>query len=172
MLKLSAAVPPEIPVPLGAGAVLYVRPAEYFEHVEAERRAFVLLLGLIEAQDSAREIEAALGRQFRGADFTVESWRITAAQCLALIELATLCATRWHGVVDERGETIAAPTREWLALLLRDHDVATRVALALRARIHREVAEGEGSPASPPGGAGTTDGARNANGSAKPAPAA
>jgi hypothetical protein len=152
--RLSSSIPPERAIPLGGNATLWVRPAEMFEQIEAEQNAVQLLAGLITGQDAAMRATAMLGRQFRDADFTDRAWAVAAQQCILLLELATLCATRWEGVLGDDDKPIEKPTREYLALLLRDCEAAKLVSAALHAKIHEEISEKNGSAASLNGGAG------------------
>lgn len=152
--RLSSSIPEERAIALGGGATLWVRPAEMFEQIEAEQNAIQLLAGLITGQDAAMRATAMLGRQFRDADFTDRAWSMAAQQCILLLELATLCATRWEGVLGDDDKPIAKPTREYLALLLRDCGAAKLVSEALHAKIHEETSEKNGSAALPNGGAG------------------
>lgn len=140
-------------VPLPGGAVIFVRPATSFEVDIAAANAARTLTGLIEGQEAAAVALDVLGDEFRQADFTTRSWLDAAAQRVALLELATFCAEKWDGVADEDGKPIEHPTREYLALLLRDSECALRIAAAIRARVHDEISEGNALAASPSGAA-------------------
>lgn len=151
-LQLSKEPPAEQEIELPGGARMWVRPAEFFEHLEAEHDAVKLIAGLVTGQDAAMRASTLLGRQFRDADFTDRAWARAAEQSIMLIELGVRCITRWEGIVDDDGKP-AEPKRENVALLLRDSDIAKRLGLALRTKVNLEVAEKNVSAASPDGAA-------------------
>lgn len=157
MLKLRKGKPKASPVPLGGGAVLFVRPATAFEVDAAYAAAFKLAAGLIEGEAAAETASAILGEEFQRADFTQHGWIDAMAKRIATLELAVLCNDGWLGVADEDGKPIETPTREWLALLLRDREVAVRVDAAINARVHEEIAEKKGSATLPNGGVAVVD---------------
>lgn len=141
MLDLTKGQPSAVPVPLGGDAVAMIRPAT---SIEVDRAAAVVqaqLAGLIAAEDAAALIAAALGEDFYGADFTDPKWQAAAAQQLALVELAALCVENWTGIAVDG--IAVEPSRETVALLLRDPTTSQRVKMAIETRIHREIAEGE-----------------------------
>lgn len=151
MLDLTKGRPGAVAVPLGGDALAMIRPAT---SIEVDRAAAVVraqLAGLIAAEDAAALVAAALGEDFCGADFTDPKWQAAAAQQLALVELAALCIETWTGVAVDG--VAVAPSRETVALLLRDPVTSQRVKVAIETRVHREIAEGEGLPASPSGAA-------------------
>lgn len=141
------------PVMLGSGAAIMIRPATAFEVSQARETVTRLMIGLIAGEDAAAACSAALGEEFAGANFADPAWRDAAASRLALLELTWLCQAGWSGVVDQDGAEIEQPTREHIALLLRDAVIAARIDQAVQAPIHREYAEGNGSAASPSGAA-------------------
>lgn len=162
MLKLRKGRPAAIAVPLGGGAVAMVRPATAFEYDLAAAGARKLLAGLIESRDSAALVVDILGEEFVGANFTDSAWLQAAALRVTLLESALLCVASWDGVVDESDQPIEKPSREMLALLLRDGVVAKSIRDAIESRVNLETAEGNGLPGSLTGAPGTLDGARNA----------
>lgn len=168
MLVLRAGALPSRAVPLGGGAVLMVRPATSFEVSRSHAAVTRIVAGLIAGADAAETCAAALGEEFRKADFSDPVWIEAATDRLVGIELALLCNDGWTGVMRDTGrrdaddkpivEPVAGePTRELLALLLRDAVVAARVRSAIEAEIHEAQAEGNGSPASPSGAAGMVE---------------
>ena len=172
MLKLSKGRPAATAIPLPyAGAVIFIRPATAFEVDIAAANAARVLAGLVEGEGAAALALDVLGDEFRRADFTTRGWIDAAAQRVALLELATLCSESWAGIVDGDGKPVQTPTRDYLALLLRDGECARRVAAAIHAKVHDEVAEGNASAASLNGAAGAAEAtAPSAAGMAVPAP--
>jgi hypothetical protein len=140
MLNIATGRPSAIAVPLGGGAVWRLRPASAFEAHRAGAAAGIMLAGLIESEDAAALAIAALGEQYEGADFQQAEWKSAAARDLALIELAVICSEGWDGVAI--GKQPIEPTRQNIALLLRDVHVNDKVYKALNAGIHEEIAEG------------------------------
>lgn len=153
MLKVRKGRPEPTAVPLGGGAVAFVRAATAFEVDLAIAGTTKITAGLIEGEEAAALATDLLGEEFAGADFTTRTWIEAAAQRVALLELSMLCTSRWEGIVDENDAPVAAPTKEIMALLLRDNDIAARFNAAIRAKVHEEIAEGNASAASLSGGA-------------------
>ncbi len=149
MLNLRKGLPRAVPVALGGDAIAMVRPATALEVARATATVSTQLAGLIAAEDAAALVAAALGEEFAGADFTDPEWVAAASQQLALVELAVFCVESWDGVAVD--DTLVSPTREILALLLRDSVIAAKIRAAIEANVHEAQAEGEGSPVSPPG---------------------
>jgi hypothetical protein len=141
MLLLRKGRPPAINVPLGGGAFAMVRPATTFETDLAIAKAGELLAGLIDSGESASAAVAILGDEFGNADFTTPVWVNNAAQRVALLELGMLCIESWSGVGDEDENSIEFPTRETLALLLRNSATARRVGDAINGQVNIETAE-------------------------------
>lgn len=170
MLKLHKGRPSAVPVILGGGAVAFVRPATAFEIDLALAGTEKLVAGLVEGEESAMLATSLLGEEFQSADFTTRRWIDAASQRIALLELANLCTQSWNGIADDAGEPISSPTRETLAILLRDNEIAMRFNKAIKSKVHEEIAEGEELPVSQDGGAGIQDGAQPAVPTATPAP--
>jgi len=144
-------------VPLGGGAIAYIRPATSFECDLAVTGATKILAGLTAGAEAAEAAVQLLGEEFMGADFTQGPWIDVAAQRIALLELATLCCARWEGVCAEDGTAIEVPTREWLALVLREPTISVLIRAAVHARVNEERAEKNGSAALPNGGAAAVE---------------
>lgn len=156
MLNLRTGPLPAKKILLGGNASIDIRPATAFEVARAHAAVTRVVAGLLTAGDAAEQAAAALGDDFRGADFTKPEWVQAATEKLVLLELTVLCADAWSGVcVDD--QPIAEPSRALLALLLRDAVIAERIAAALQRAVHAEISEGNGSAASPRGGAATAD---------------
>jgi hypothetical protein len=153
MLKLRRGRLAATAVPLPGGAVIFIRPATAFEVDRAAIGAERMLAGLVEGQTAAASILDVLGDEFREADFTTRGWIAAAAQRIALLELAAICAERLDGVIDDNDRPITVPGKEVLVLLLRDAECGRRIATAINARVHEEVAEGNASAVSPDGAA-------------------
>lgn len=154
MIKLTKGRPAASAVPLQGGAVVFVRPATAFEADIAGVGAAKIMAGLVEGREAAAAALDILGDEFRETDFTSRPWIEAAAQRIALIELAALCCESWEGVADETGAPLTGhPSKEHLALLLRDTECGRRISGAIYARVHDEVAEGNGLAASPDGAA-------------------
>jgi hypothetical protein len=152
-LQLSEQLPDAISVKLNGGALLKVRPVTAFELDLAVARSSTLITGLINSADAAQEAAKILGADFGNADFTERAWSAAASRRLNLIELASICVTGWEGIVDADGLPIEKPSKGTLALLLRSASTATLVEAAIFADVNREFLEGNGSAASPTGGA-------------------
>lgn len=175
MLVLKKGQPEFTPVPLGGGGVIHLRAATAFDVDVALAEAHQVAAGLVAGEDAAERAAAFLGEAFHGADFTRKPWIEAAAQRIALIELATLCNNGWRGVAleSEGGALVEvpAPTKETLALLLRDVEVSNRFRAVIYSKVNLELAEGNGLPVSPSGGAGTDgNSAGDAGPSAPPVP--
>jgi hypothetical protein len=140
------------PVLLGSGGIIYVRPADTVEHYRAVASINNLVAGLSDGQSAAASIEAILGKSFANADFSDPGWIAAIAERLVLIKLTVLCAEKWTGVFTKDGRP-AELNEASIAALLRDQTIARRVNLAITAPIHAEQVEGNGSAASPSGGA-------------------
>jgi hypothetical protein len=153
MLKLSKGRPKAIPIMLGGGAVAFVRPATSFEYDLAIAGMATISAGLIRGEEAAVHATNILGEEFTGADFTTKVWIEAAAQRIVLLELALLCTESWDGVVDDSDAPIPVPTKETLALLLRDNETAMRFNATIKSKVHEEIAEGNASAASPNGAA-------------------
>lgn len=144
MLKLCRDMPKAIPVPLGGSAVWRVRPATSFEVDLAAAEAARVIAGLLTGADAARTVALALGDEFNGADYADESWRVAASHRISLIELLVLCGEpTWEGVVDDDGAKIPGPTRELIALLLRDAEIEKRLHTSISSAVHTEYDEGK-----------------------------
>jgi hypothetical protein len=149
MLDLTRGRPVAAPVPLGGGAVAMIRPATAFEVDKAGAQVRIWLAALVEAEDAAARLSDALGEEFAGADFAAPEWRAAVADRLALLELASLCIQSWSGVGI--GDEPVEPSREAIALLLRDAVLSQRIRAAIERGIHVERLEKKGLPVSPPG---------------------
>lgn len=168
MLRLYRGQRPAIAVPLPGGAVILIRAATAFEIDKAAAGAAYLLAGLVGNQEAAEKIADMLGDEYLPPEGAAsKAWAEAAGQRLALLELADLCAAEWKGVCDLDGKELTGkPDKGMLALLLRDVECARRIGEAIKGRVHDEIKEGKGSPASQDGAAAAGDPtAPNASGS-------
>lgn len=150
MLKLGAANVNKR-VDLAPGVYVNVRPATRAEmHIAAIKTTALVTAARIGAEAMTQLCEAC-GVAEPDEDRTDELLEALAYR-VSMIELAVLCIEDWHGIGDADGNPVP-PTREWIALLLRELDASSKIDAAINARIHLEVDEGNGSPASPNGAA-------------------
>ena len=164
--------PPAVDVALGQGASVRVRPATVMETERALAEAGLLAQGLLAGAEAAMTATAALGEEFRDADFTNMSWLIAASKRIALLKLAMQCCDSWSGIGDEDSNPLPLDEQS-MALLLRDPTIASKISRAIEAPVHAEIAEKKGSAASPNGAAVEAAlTAPNAAAPASPVPAA
>lgn len=188
-------------VPLGGDSVIRLRPATRFDLEEAGALVARDFAAIVLGDDAAARVAAVLGPDFdrdgtlfpaikaaeaAQADAEAEPALpaqnvayVAASKFLGDIHLVMACQGGWDHFelveCDGDNQTVTPLDRPepWsIALLLRDpvlHDAMFKV---INSRVHAEIAEGEGLPVSPVGGAGIPAGAPTADGSAKPAPSA
>ena len=146
MLRLASGQPQPARVELGGGAWVEVRPATSIESESA-------LAEVTRAVAAVRLGEEVLALAGYDAPALVEDEGLRAglADFLHGVELAVRCVTAWGGIGDDDGRPIPEPTREAVTALMRDPGHARKVRNACLAGIHRVVAEGNASAASPTG---------------------
>lgn len=159
MLKLRKRKPAAIPVALGGGSVIRVRPATQIEVETATAQTARDIAGLIDGAEVAGRLAPLLGEDF-GVEALADAAKLSAAsQKLARIRLVMECQSGWDDVALEDGTMLAAPEAWSVALLLDDPRICSAVMEVINARVHSEIIEGNGLPALPSGGAGIPGGA-------------
>jgi hypothetical protein len=170
MLRLRRARPAFVPVQLGAGAVIRVRPATTADVDHTSARAQRDLAGFALGGDAIAILAPVLGDGMDvGALKTAEGIAVASIR-LTEVYLVERCNDGWSGVADETGAPIATPDAAAIALLLADPIIRARVLGVINAGVHEEAAEGNAFAASPSGGADIPTGARTAVSAASPAP--
>jgi hypothetical protein len=133
-----------------------VRPATSFEVDRASYAVNRILTGLVAGEDAAMMAALVLGPEFQAPDFTKEEWRQAAAQRFALLDLAVECIEGWEGIVGDDEQPLS-PSREAVALLLRDAEISARIRMVINSSVHAELEEKNALAASPNGGAATDE---------------
>jgi hypothetical protein len=170
MLALTKGKPEAQRVLLGKDAWIEVRPATQFELEEAHANVSRMLAGIIAGSEAADALSGVLGDDF-DVDGLKNRARLAAASArLADIYLVMACQEGWTGIGAEDGTPFAQPEPWSVGLLLNDPMRRAAVMVVVNSSVHREIAEGEGLPASPHGGAGVRATAPNAAPAASPAP--
>jgi hypothetical protein len=170
MLKLKRGMPAFVPVALGGGAVIRVRPATQTDVEAAGAQAQRLLMGFVAGSEAGDVLAEVLGDGFNVGALRETDRIVAAGSRLAEIYLVLACQDGWTGVGTEDGEPIPAPDAATLAMLLADPVRRARIVAVVNAGLHEETAEKNASGASPNGGAGTPTGAPTAGGQGSPAP--
>jgi hypothetical protein len=171
-LKITSAQPASIVVPLGGGAVWNVRPASSFEVSQAFADAQELAQALKDGEGAAAQLAMLFGEQFLAADFTKPTWIVAACERLSLYLLVKQCSAGWDGVIGADDKPLPCDDGA-IMLALRDPGICKRISEVVQARYYEESAEGNGSAASPSGGAAEVANTAPAAGSGTPpAPAA
>jgi hypothetical protein len=154
-----------------AAAWIELRPATALEYYEARERTRPLIAGMLLGRRSEDALALILGAEFgerQGSDDV--AFAAAASERLALIELATLCATAWSGVANADGSP-AALDRVNIARLLRMPAYADRVSAVVNRAFYERRAEGNAFAALPSGEAAVDgNGARTATTTDMPAP--
>lgn len=199
-LRLRRGAPQFVEVPLGGDSVIRLRPATRFDIEAAGALVARDLAAVALGTDAAARVAAILGAEFDdGVLFAsikavketqddadappaapVDSAKFVAAsKVLGDIYVVMACQGGWSdfALVEGDGDAakvtpLEAPEPWSIALLLRDPVLHDEIFKVINSRVNAEIAEGEGLPVSPAGGAGIPAGAPTAGGSANPAPTA
>jgi hypothetical protein len=170
MLRLRTKRPGAVPVALGGGAVMRVRPATTADVDHTSARAQRDLAGFAAGSAAAAILEPVLGDGFTVGALKTPAGIAAASIRLTEVYLVERCHDGWSGVATETGELIPSPDAATIALLLADPVIRNTVMTVINAGVHEEVSEGNVFAASPNGGADTPAGAPDAERSASPAP--
>jgi hypothetical protein len=172
MLKLRRGKPSHMPVALGGGAVIRVRPATQTDVEAAGAQAQRLLMGFVAGSEAGDVLAEVLGDGFTVGALREADRIVAAGSRLAEVYLVLACQDGWTGVGTEDGTPIPEPDAATLALLLADPVCRAKIVAVVNAGLHEETAEKNASSASPNGGAGTPTGAPTAGAPGNPAPSA
>jgi hypothetical protein len=156
-------------VPLGGGAWIEVRPATQFDVEKVQAEVSRALAGIAAGSEAAEHLAGVLGEDFDVEALKDRARLVAAATRLSEIYLVMECQSGWGGLITEDGASLDVPDPASLALLLSDPVSRKPVMDVVNSRIHAERAEGNGSPASPNGGAGAPATAPSAERAASPA---
>jgi hypothetical protein len=162
MLKLRKGRPPFVPVDLGGGAVIRVRPATSADVEEAGARAQRDIMGFVAGSDAGDVLAEVLGDDFNVRALKDSPRVMPASARLAEVYLVLACHDGWSGIGTEDGEPIPEPDAATLAMLLADPRHRYKIISVVNASLHEETAEKNVSDASPNGGAGIPTGAPTA----------
>jgi hypothetical protein len=156
MLVLAESAPSAVPVPLGKGAVIFVRPATSAEYFLAQARVVRLAAGIAEGEDSALKAALILGEEFANGSPRDPEWIAAVSERMILVELAIACADKWAGIGTKAGKPLEMSPAT-LAMLLRDPECARKIQNVINSGIHSEVEEKKELAASPVGAAPAAD---------------
>lgn len=170
MLKLTKGKPAFVPIPLGGGAFIRVRPATQTDVEEAGARTSRDLMGLVASSEAAGVLAGVLGDDFN-VDALQDPARLTAAgNRLAEIYLVLACQDGWTAVGTEDGTEIETPDAASLALLLADPTRRQKIMAVVNTAVHKESVEKKRLAALPHGEAEIPAGVRTAAPPEIPAP--
>lgn len=175
VLDRKSPVPATVPVPLGGGAVIHVRPATSADYFLVKTRVVQLAAGLKDGDHAAEQVGLILGEEIARGNVADPQWISAVIDRLILVELTVICAASWERVVEKVGDELVPLSIDeaTIALLLRDASIAGKVQAVVMGAVHAEAVEGKGSAASRNGAAAAAETtAPTAGQPASPAPPA
>ncbi len=148
MLKLRRGKPAYVPVALGGGALIRVRPATQTDVENASARAQRDLMGLVAGSEAALPLAEILGDDFNLSALEDTDRVVAAGSRLAELYIVLACQDGWSGIGTEDGVPIDKPDPATLAMLLADPVRHSRIMGVVNSAVHEELEEKNGSAAS------------------------
>jgi hypothetical protein len=138
-LKLSRKKPQFVPVTFEGGAVWRLRPATSIDVEIAGQRTARQLAGIVSGSAAVEQLSETFGSLVDIEEPATPEAISAATMFLTDVNLAVLCGDGWTDFSDDDGNPVPVPTPEWIALLLSDHQVRSRVQRVLYAGLHEVV---------------------------------